>query len=697
MKYLVYFFTIFSIAFSRSDCFQSPVKDLLGRSIRPEKDTFAISPTGHFYIHFDTTGNAAPSLVDINLNGIPDYIDEVGAIADSAHHVLVDVMGWKEEPFDGDGGYDIYVMSYAPGVYGYNYPDIGKTSYLQIDNDYLGYSTKFDLTPLQIMQITVAHEYFHGIQWGYEENLGNNAYFYEMTSMWFEDILIPDGNDYLDGWTDRLFTNPTLPFNATSSQGRKGYELALFGHYLSSYIDEKGALNEKNSTILREIWDYYSTYSSTNAYNAIKYILENNYNHYFTQLWIDFLSRNLYNGMYSDMNNPFYYYIDQSIADPIVTSSELVNSNIQINEISLFSNSSTILSFHTEENSFLNFITNNEDYYVKLATISSSGNNILLDSLHSDIGLYGKPDADGLHLFFSKKSTETSLDINIDYSLAETLPPWPPTNIVLMQDYHKINIAWKKSPGPGRNLLYNIYRVNNGDTTYLGITDSLSYLDIDKFIINEEYGYYITCSNEFDESIASNFEKIIYVANIPEPPSNLNVITYQDSILLNWEHSKGPGDSLYYNIYKNNLLYDFVVDSLYIDYEINSATNYSYSITSSNDEGESISTPNISVISWPKIDSTYSNQFISVYPNPLTSSNELSIFFSLQEKDTPIINLINIKGQIVEILKMSEHLKGNHRKKINFSKFSDLSSGIYIINMNFKNSSSLNKKIIILN
>jgi len=697
VKYLVYFFIICSISFPRSDCFQSAEKDLLGRSIRPVKDTFAISPSGHFYTHFDTTGNAAPSLVDINLNGIPDYIDEVGTIADSAHHVLVDVMGWNEEPFDGDGGYDIYIMSYPPGVYGYNYPDIGKTSYLQIDNDYLGYSTKFDLTPLQIMQITVAHEYFHGIQWGYEENLGNNAYFYEMTSMWFEDILIPDGNDYLDGWTDRLFTNPTLPFNATSSQGRKGYELALFGHYLSSYIDEKGTLNEKNSTILRDIWDYYSTYSSTNAYNAIKYILENNYNHYFTQLWIDFLSRNLYNGMYSDMNNPFYYYIDQSIADPIVTSSELVNSNIQINDISLFSNSATILSLHTEENSFLNLITNNEDYYVKLATISSSGNNILLDSLHSDISLYGEPDADGLHLFFSKKSTETSLDINIDYSLAETLPPWPPTNIVLMQDYHKINIAWKKSPGPGRNLLYSIYRVNNEDTTYLGITDSLSYLDIDKFIITEEYGYYITCSNEFDESIASNLEKIIYIANIPEPPTNLNVITYQDSILLNWEHSTGPGDSLYYNIYKNNLLYDFVVDSLYIDYEINSATSYSYSITSSNDEGESISTPNISVISWPKIDSTYINQFVSVYPNPLTLSNELSILFSLQEKDTPIINLINIKGQIVEILKMSEHLKGNHRKNINFSKFSDLSSGIYIISMNFKNSSSLNKKIIILN
>ena len=65
----------------------------------------------------------------------------------------------------------------------------------------------------KIMQISVAHEYFHGIQWGYEENLGSNAYFYEMTSMWFEDVLIPDGNDYLDGWADPLIDNPTSAFD----------------------------------------------------------------------------------------------------------------------------------------------------------------------------------------------------------------------------------------------------------------------------------------------------------------------------------------------------------------------------------------------------------------------------------------------------------------------------------------------------
>ena len=63
------------------------------------------------------------SYLDEDNNGIPDYVDAVGVIADSAHHVLVDVLGYDEEPFDGDGGYDIYIMSYSAGMYGFNYHD----------------------------------------------------------------------------------------------------------------------------------------------------------------------------------------------------------------------------------------------------------------------------------------------------------------------------------------------------------------------------------------------------------------------------------------------------------------------------------------------------------------------------------------------------------------------------------------------
>ena len=66
-----------SLVFARRDCLQQAELDALGRTMRPEKDTYAPSPSGHFYIHYDLTGSAAPDSTDSDGNGVPDYIDEV--------------------------------------------------------------------------------------------------------------------------------------------------------------------------------------------------------------------------------------------------------------------------------------------------------------------------------------------------------------------------------------------------------------------------------------------------------------------------------------------------------------------------------------------------------------------------------------------------------------------------------------------
>jgi len=121
-----------SLVFARRDCLQHAPIDVLGRTMRPEKDTLAISPSGHFYIHFDTTGNAAPDLTDSDGNGVPDYVDEVGVIADSARKVLIDIMGYQSEPFDADSIYDIYIMDYPSYKFGYNIPeDDGMDTHLE--------------------------------------------------------------------------------------------------------------------------------------------------------------------------------------------------------------------------------------------------------------------------------------------------------------------------------------------------------------------------------------------------------------------------------------------------------------------------------------------------------------------------------------------------------------------------------------
>ena len=51
-----------------------------------------VSLSGKFHIHYDLSGLDSPILDDSNLNGLPDYIEEVGIAADYVDGILVDVM-----------------------------------------------------------------------------------------------------------------------------------------------------------------------------------------------------------------------------------------------------------------------------------------------------------------------------------------------------------------------------------------------------------------------------------------------------------------------------------------------------------------------------------------------------------------------------------------------------------------------------
>ena len=102
---------------------------------RPSTDTYTLSPSGHFRIHYDLDGSNAPDISDLNNNNIPDYIDEVGLIADSSRYVLVDIMNFLPEIPDSDEFYDIYVQDRPSGYYGVNFQDdnIDGASYIIID------------------------------------------------------------------------------------------------------------------------------------------------------------------------------------------------------------------------------------------------------------------------------------------------------------------------------------------------------------------------------------------------------------------------------------------------------------------------------------------------------------------------------------------------------------------------------------
>jgi len=596
-----------TLIFARRDCLQNAERDALGRTMRPEKDTLAISPSGHFYIHFDITGSAAPDLTDSDSNGVPDYIDEVGIIADSAHHVLVDIMKWKEEPFDGEGGYDIYIMSYSSGIYGYSTPDDssfnsdGQTSYLKIDNDYLGFNSIFNLSSSKIMQISVAHEYFHALQWGYRKNTSGSKYFYEMTSMWFEDILIPDGNDYLDGWADAMLDNPTADFDNTGN----GYELALFGHYLSSFIDKNGQADEKNSSIMLEIWKNFKSNSTfPSAFVTIQSLLETQYNISFTEAWVDFISRNLYNGIYENMDNPFYYYIDQALIDPIKTTSTMLTDSALI-KLDLDNESAAIESFRIGSMESLITIDHDADAFTGRVAIVSSN----------------KPELN--NLFWGSDTT-----VEESFNNAE---------------------------------VHFVYGIDGSSIT----------LPIE-----------------------------ITAHTVPLPPSNLMAVAAQDSIILSWNPSPGPGENLSYVVFRDNDSIDVLLnDTIHVDQQnIEEGQSYTYKVTCRNGVGESSASNTISVMSWPDEENVLNSKIIKIYPNPIRQSQELTILYILDsEYSNPIVDLISIKGEVVNSIKLSSVDKGWHRENINSIINNNPSNGVYFIRLQPDKESRQTKKITILN
>ena len=187
---------------------------LLTRALqRPSLAHQVVSPSGRFRVHYDTEGTDAVGPADADGNGRPDYVDLVMTLADSAWHVQVEVLGYREPPADGGFGggdeIDIYLTDVGRSRrYGLTYPmsdgDSGP-SYLEIDNDFenpvfgtadgvcRGYSGSRGPDALRV---TLAHEFFHVVQFGYYQGY-DGAWWQEASATWMEDVIHPGVNDYL--------------------------------------------------------------------------------------------------------------------------------------------------------------------------------------------------------------------------------------------------------------------------------------------------------------------------------------------------------------------------------------------------------------------------------------------------------------------------------------------------------------------
>ena len=251
----------------------SPDKQAVIKALfaRPTLQASVLSPSGHFRIHYDTTGTNTPALLDINGSRLPNtaraYIDSVAAIFDHVWDFETSSLGYPAPPPDqGAGGgneYDIYVVELGGNLYGetvFNQEDILNStrpnptymSYIEIDNDYIGYYTH----GLQALRVTAAHEFHHAIQVGNYGFWQNDVYYYELTSTWMEDVVYTGINDYYQ-YLPLYFSNTSIPFNV--SNGYVEYGRAIWGKFIQKRF---GAARMKRT------WEFISSMPSLQAVDA---------------------------------------------------------------------------------------------------------------------------------------------------------------------------------------------------------------------------------------------------------------------------------------------------------------------------------------------------------------------------------------------------------------------------------------------
>jgi len=223
---------------------------------RPKNQCVALSSSGLFAVHYDTSGRNKVSQIDLNRNGIPDYVDSALYYLEYAYRVYVDTMGFAPPPKDsGRGGsdaYDFYLWEIGNGLadevaYGWTVPDIEiKESGIYqkyacfsiLDNDYSPFDTAFFSSGAKRatfretgylgLKITTAHELHHLFQFGYGDPLFPSIN--EMTSTFMEWRVHPQTKDYLQ-FVSSLFRD-FQKYIISDPAYNVGYRYAIFLQYL---------------------------------------------------------------------------------------------------------------------------------------------------------------------------------------------------------------------------------------------------------------------------------------------------------------------------------------------------------------------------------------------------------------------------------------------------------------------------------
>lgn len=196
-------------------------------------------------VHYVRSTSDAPPLADNNGDGIPDSVARTLDIAEKVHTRYV-AAGYRRPIGDGSRGggtnkVDVYLSDIgSQGLYGYctsdqptssGEPDYTLWAYCSLDDDFSSRQFPNGKTPLQNLQVTMAHEYFHAVQFAYDAM--EDGWLMEATAAWVEDEVYDNVNDNLQYLPAGQMGRPGRPLDKFSSTEGTHYGNWIFFRYLT--------------------------------------------------------------------------------------------------------------------------------------------------------------------------------------------------------------------------------------------------------------------------------------------------------------------------------------------------------------------------------------------------------------------------------------------------------------------------------
>ncbi len=238
--------------------------------------------TTNFNMEWGDTVPAITEWQDNNGNGRPDYIDNLAVYLETTWSEEIDTLQLKAPGQSATYLFNVYIGDTggsSPGVgsstYGYTatFPyDPGlngptNMAYIAMNKDYTDFGDNDDPAGkfLGAMKVTLAHEFFHAVQFAYDSS--ESAWMMELCSTWMEDKIFDEVNDYVNylvgegsgsapgGW--QMYPETSLVY----FNGYHEYGNVIFGKYLS---EKYPGVN-----IMKELWEILDNVSGDNSIAAL--------------------------------------------------------------------------------------------------------------------------------------------------------------------------------------------------------------------------------------------------------------------------------------------------------------------------------------------------------------------------------------------------------------------------------------------